>query len=129
MSEPTPEGWSTSEIVRALGRIEAAVSEVREDQKAQRTQYVAREVWDRAWEGLSEWKAMVVTDTVNLDASLTRHARDHTDEHTAIRNHIDERVAAERADRVSGQRWALGLGVTAVLGIIGTLLAIVNSGI
>jgi hypothetical protein len=125
-SEPTTDDWSHPEIVRALGRIEQTITEVRDDQKKQRTEYVSREVWEQSWAGLADWKAMVVTDVVNLDASLTRHSRDHTQEHAEIRNHIDERVIAERADRVSGQRWALGIGITSILGLIGTLLTMMN---
>ena len=122
----TPDDWSHPEIVRALARIEKGVAEVRDDQKNQRSEYVAREVWDGAWTALADWKTMVVTDVVNLDASMTRHTRDHEQAHEAIRAHIDERVGAERADRVSGQRWAVGLGVTAVIGLIGALLSMLN---
>jgi hypothetical protein len=127
-TDPPIDDWSHPEIVRALRRIEAAVVEVRDDQKRQRSEYVSREVWDQAWTALTDWKSMVVTDVMNLDASLTRHSRDHTQEHEALRKHVDDRVAAERADRVSGQRWALSLAVTAVLGLIGTLLSILNGG-
>lgn len=124
--DPPADDWSHPEIVRALARIEKTVGEVRDDQKSQRSEYVAREVWDAAWAALTDWKTMVVTDAVNLDASLTRHARDHDQAHDALRSHIDERVRAERADRVSGQRWALSIGVTAILGLVGTLLSMLN---
>jgi hypothetical protein len=126
-SDMAPDSWSHPEIVRALQRIEAGVGEVRADQKAAAAAAVSKELWDSAWLALGEWKSMVTTDVVNLDAALTRHIRDGDEAHQAIRAHIDERVAAERADRVSGQRWAIGLAVTGILGIIGTLIAIVNA--
>ena len=126
-ADVSPETWSHPEIVRALQRIEAGVGEVRADQKAATAATVSKELWDSAWISLGEWKSMIAKDVVNVDAALTRHVREGDDEHKAIRKHVDERLMAERADRVTGQRWALGLATTGILGIIGTLIAIVNA--
>ena len=81
------DSWSHPEIVRALQSMKTTLDEIRSDQKAQRSEFVPREVWDGAWRALDDWKSMVVTDVVNLDASLTRSTRDHSTEHAALRGH------------------------------------------
>lgn len=119
----TPESYSQAEVVRTLRRIEDAVTEV---SGRMRSEMVPREVWEESWRALAEWKASVATDVVNLEAGLARSERDHKDAHSRIYDHVDKRVSAEATARVSGQRWAIGLATTAALGLVGTLLTILN---
>jgi seryl-tRNA synthetase len=106
------------EIANALQEIKASIAELRVDQKGQRSEFVPREVWDEAWRGLTEWKSMIATDLVDVDASLTRHVREHDTAHSDIYKHVDARVDAERNARVSGQRWAIGVASSSVIGFL-----------
>ena len=119
----TPESYSQAEVVRTLARIEDAVTDM---SARMRSEYVPREVWEESWRALAEWKASVATDVVNLEAAQARSERDHRDAHTRIYDHVEKRVEGERTARVSGQRWAIGLATTAALGLIGTLLTVLN---
>lgn len=119
----SPDTYSQAELVRSVARIEEMLTEMN---GRLRSDYVPREVWERAWEGLAEWKAQVTADIVNLEAEAARSRREHTDEHKELREYADKRVDAEREARVGGQRWAIGIGVTTALGLIGTLLTVAN---
>lgn len=109
----SPDTWSQPEIVRSLQRIERGVTELRQELRSTRDEFVPREVWDQAWAGLTEWKTVVSTDVVNLQAEAARTRKD-----------IDERFAQERRDRLIGIRWGIGIGISGaglLFGIISQL--------
>lgn len=118
-----PDTYSQAELVRSVARIEEMLTEMN---GRLRSDYVPREAWEQAWAGLAEWKAQVAADIVNLEAGTARDRQAHEDAHRRLYDHVDKRVNAERADRVGGQRWAIGLGITSALGLIGTLLTVAN---
>lgn len=119
----SPETYSQAELVRAMLEIKDTLNEMN---GRLRSDYVPREVWEASWAGLGEWKAQVVADVVNLEAEAARDRQAHDDAHRRLYDHVDRRVNAERADRIGGQRWAIGLGITTALGLIGTLLTVAN---
>lgn len=120
--------WSEPELARGILRIEVGMNEIRAELRSQRAELVPREVWDEAWRGMSEWKMTVATDIVNLEADAARRSREHDQEHVNIKEIIDARVRAERADRVSGQRWAIGIAATSILGLVGALISMMGGG-
>ena len=107
-----PDTWTHPEMVRALQRIETSLDALRVEVAGKHREFVPREVWEQAWAGLNEWRSAVSTDVVNLEAEAAR-----------LRKELDDRLDAERTDRVAGNRWAVGLAITGA----GVLTAILNA--
>jgi len=119
----SPDTYSQAELVRTVNRIEEMLTEM---STRLRSDYLARETWERDNRSLDEWKAQVAADIVNIEATAARDRQSHEEAHRRIYDHVDRRVTAERESRVGGQRWAIGIGVTSSLGLIGTLLTVAN---
>ena len=97
----TPDAqWTQAETVRTIQRIEAGMLEIRDELRLQRRELVSRELWE-------EWKGQVATDIVNLEAEQARIRKDTRDELAEMRN---------------AQRWAVGFALTAVIGVVGTII-------
>ena len=90
-------GWSPGELARGIERIEQGLA-------ALRGQLVSRDVWE-------ESRNVVARELIDLGAEQTRLRRD-----------LDVKVATVEAARVVGNRWALSLAVTALIGVLALLL-------
>lgn len=101
--------WSAPEMQRAIQRIEASALRI---ERTLASDYVRRDVYESDRRGLDEWKREVATDLVNLEADATRTRRDHRTDIDAIR---------------TGQRWAIGLSVSAAGVMVGVITYITNT--
>lgn len=111
----SPESWTTPEMVRAISDIKRTLGEIRAELRDQRGEYLSREVYtsDRTGDqkSLADYKQQVAIDIVNLEAEQARVRKD---------------IRAEVNEIRAGQRWAFGVAVTAIIGAISSVVAVIN---
>lgn len=109
-----PEQWSTAEVVRAIGDMKLTLGEIRSELRSQRGEYLSRDVYASDQKSLAEYKQAVAVDIVNLEAEQARIRKD---------------LRAEVSDIRAGQRWAIGVAVTAFIGAVGSLISMIGPGV
>lgn len=114
------ESWTNPEMVRAFNRMEKAFQQL---ELRLTSDYVRRDVYESDQRGLDEWKRDAALDIVNLEAEAARAKRDQAADIKAIRDDHDKDIAAIR----TGQRWAMGLSVSAAGVVVATIAWLTNA--
>jgi TRAP-type uncharacterized transport system fused permease subunit len=100
--------WSTPELVRAVRRIEETTQRI---EKRLSSEYVRQDVYQADARGLEEWKREVAVDVVNIEAEQARIRKEHRDDIDAFR---------------IGQRWAVGIALTAAAVVVAGAGVLIN---
>lgn len=85
MTDMSPDSWTQPEIVRAIQRIEKTQTETLAELRAQRAEYLHRDVYQADQKSLEAYKQQVAVDLVNVEAEQARVRQDLRAEVDAIR--------------------------------------------
>lgn len=97
--------WSQPEMVRAIQRIERTQAETLSELRAQRSEYLHRDVYHADQKSLADYKSQVAVDIVNLEAEQARIRKDVRD----------------------SQRYALTLAVSIAGVVAGVIATVINA--
>lgn len=115
--------WSQPELARNVIEIKQMLHDMRIEQRAQRAEFVHRDVYAADQRSYEEYKRQAANDMVDVQAEQARIRKELAQADEKIREDAREALADERRSRLDGQWKFATLAITGA----GVVAAIVNA--